>query len=76
MKELGNAYLEIGDTEKTIAIGNEIQKVNQIDGDEDLMKRASVEVAMNKGNWEESDDFHKQLKDEAEAQALEQAQIY
>ena len=27
LKELGNAYLEIGDTEKTIAIGNEIQKV-------------------------------------------------
>ena len=74
LKELGNAYLEIGDTEKTIAIGNEIQKVNPGDGDaEDLMKRASVAVAMNKGNWEESDDFRKQLKDEAEAQALEQA---
>lgn len=74
LKELGNAYLEIGDTEKTIAIGNEIQKVNPGDGDaEDLMKRASVAVAMNKGNWEESDDFRKQLKNEAEAQALEQA---
>ena len=27
LKELGNAYLEVGDTEKTIAIGNEIQKI-------------------------------------------------
>lgn len=74
LKELGNAYLEVGDTEKTIAIGNEIQKINPSDGDaEDLMKRASVAVAMNKGKWEESEDFRKQLKDEAEAQSLEQA---
>jgi thioredoxin-like negative regulator of GroEL len=74
LKELGDAYLEIGDTEKTIAIGNEIQKINPSDGDaEDLMKRASVAVAMNKGKWEESEDFRTQLKDEAEAQSLEQA---
>ncbi|HAD21014.1 MAG TPA: hypothetical protein DCF87_02735, partial [Opitutae bacterium] len=74
LKELGDAYLEIGDTEKTIAIGNEIQKINPRDGDaEDLMKRASVAVAMNKGKWEESEDFRTQLKDEAEAQSLEQA---
>ena len=37
------------------------------------MKRASVAVAMNKGKWEESEDFRKQLKDEAEAQSFEQA---
>ena len=30
LKELGNAYLEIGETEKTIAVGNEIQKLNQV----------------------------------------------
>lgn len=74
LKILGDAYLEVGDTEKTIAIGNEIQKINPSDGDaEDLMKRASVAVAMNKGKWEESKDFRTQLKDEAEAQSLEQA---
>ena len=74
LKELGNAYLEIGETEKTIAVGNEIQKLNPSDGDaEDLMKRASVAVAMNKGKWDESEDFRTQLKDEAEAQSLEQA---
>lgn len=74
LKQLGDAYLEVGDTEKTIAIGNEIQKINPNDGDaEDLMKRASVAVAMNKGKWEESEDFRNQLKDEAEAQSLEQA---
>ena len=37
------------------------------------MKRASVAVAMNKGKWEEVEDFRTQLKDEAEAQSLEQA---
>ncbi|OUU24085.1 MAG: hypothetical protein CBC04_09015 [Verrucomicrobia bacterium TMED44] len=74
LKSLGDAYLEIGDTEKTITVGNEIQKINPSDGDaEDLMKRASVAVAMNKGKWEESEDFRSQLKDEAEAQSLEQA---
>ena len=74
LKQLGDAYLDVGDTEKTIAIGNEIQKLNPNDGDaEDLMKRASVAVAMNKGKWEESEDFRTQLKDEAEAQSLEQA---
>ena len=36
------------------------------------MKRAST-VATNKGKWEESEDFRTQLKDEAEAQSLEQA---
>jgi hypothetical protein len=36
------------------------------------MKRASVAVAMNKGKWEESEDFRTQLKDESETQALEQ----
>ena len=74
LKELGNAYLETGDTEQAIAIGNEIQKIDPSDGEaEDLMKRASVAVAMNKGKWEESEDFRTQLKDEAEAQSLEQA---
>ena len=73
LKELGNAYLEVGRTEKAIETGNMILKVNPTDGDAvDLMKRASVAVAMNKGKWEESEDFRTQLKDESEAQALEQ----
>lgn len=74
LKELGNAYIEAGDTESAIAVGGEIMKLSPGDGDaEDLMKRASVAVAMNKGKWEQSEDFRTQLKDEAEAQSLEQA---
>jgi Flp pilus assembly protein TadD len=73
LKELGNAYLDTGNTEKTIETGNAILKLNPTDGDAvDLMKRASVAVAMNKGKWEESEDFRAQLKDESEVQALEQ----
>lgn len=73
LKELGNAYLDIGNTEKAIETGNAILKLNPTDGDAvDLMKRASVAVAMNKGKWEESEDFRTQLKDESEVQALEQ----
>jgi Flp pilus assembly protein TadD len=73
LKELGNAYLDAGKTEDAISVGNEILKLSPTDGDAvDLMKRASVAVAMNKGKWEESEDFRTQLKDESEAQALEQ----
>jgi tetratricopeptide (TPR) repeat protein len=73
LKQLGNAYLEFGNTEKAIETGNSILKINPTDGDAvELMKRASVAVAMNKGKWEESEDFRSQLKDESEAQALEQ----
>ena len=73
LKDLGNAYLDAGKTEKAIETGNEILKLSPTDGDAvDLMKRASVAVAMNKGKWEESEDFRAQLKDEDEAQALEQ----
>lgn len=73
LKELGNSYLECGHTEKAIETGNTILKIHPTDGDAvDLMKRASVAVAMNKGKWEESEDFRAQLKDESEAQALEQ----
>ena len=74
LKDLGNAYLEAGDTKSAITAGAEIIKINPGDGEaEDLMKRASVAVAMNKGNWEKSEDFRKQLKDADEAQSLEQA---
>ena len=73
LKELGNAYLEFGNTDKAIETGNSILKINPTDGDAvELMKRASVAVAMNKGKWEESQDFRTQLKDESESQALEQ----
>ena len=74
LKKLGNAYLDAGDSESTIRIGNEIIKVNPGDGEaEEMMKRASVSVAMTQGKRESSTDFRDQLKDEEEAKSLEQA---
>lgn len=74
LKDLGNAYIEAGNTELAIATANTIKQINSNDGEaEDMLKRASVAVAMNKGKWEESEDFRSQLKDEKETQSLEQA---
>jgi tetratricopeptide (TPR) repeat protein len=74
LKNLGNAYLDAEDTDGAITIGNEIIKLNPGDGEaEEMMKRASVSVAMTKGNWENSTDFRTQLKDQEEAQSLEQS---
>lgn len=74
LKSLGDAYIGNGETDKAIEMGNLIVSINPRDGEaEDLMKRASVAAAMNRGKWEESEDFRTQLKDEDEAQALEQA---
>ena len=74
IKNLANVYIELGQTEDAIKMGNLIVSINPRDGDaEDIMKRASVAAAMHRGKWEESEDFRTQLKDEAEAQSLEQA---
>ena len=74
LKNLGNAYLAAENSDAAIQVGNEILRVNPGDAEaEEMMKRASVSVAMTKGKWESSTDFRSQLKDEAEAQSLEQA---
>ncbi len=74
LKKLANAYLDAGQSDLAIQTGNEILQLNPSDGEaEDMMKRASVAVAMNKGNWEGSTNFREQLKDKEEAEALEQS---
>ena len=74
LKDLGRAYLDNDDTENAIKTGNAILSKSPGDGEaEDLMKKASVAIAMHKGKWEESEDYRTQLKDEKEAQSLEQA---
>ena len=74
LKKLANAYLDAGESDLAIQTGNAILEINPSDGDaEDMMKRASVAVAMTKGKWEDSTDFREQLKDKEEAEALEQS---
>jgi len=74
LKKLAFAHLEAGNPDAVIATGNAILKINPSDGDaEDIMKKASVAVAMNQGKWEGSTDFRDQLKDKDEAASLEQS---
>lgn len=74
LKKLANAYLESGQSDLAIQTGNTILEINPSDGDaEDMMKRASVAVAMTQGKWEGSSNFREQLKDKEEAEALEQS---
>jgi tetratricopeptide (TPR) repeat protein len=74
LKKLANAYLESGQSDLAIQTGNAILEINPSDGDaEDMMKRASVAVAMTQGKWEGSSNFREQLKNKEEAEALEQS---
>jgi len=74
LKKLAKAYLDSGNPDGVIETGNAILQLNPGDGDaEDLMKKASVDVAMNQGNWEGSTDFRDQLKDKDQAASLEQS---
>ena len=74
LKKLANAYLDAGESDLAIQTGNAILQINPSDGEaEDMMKRASVAVAMNKGKWEGSTNFREQLKNKEEAEALEQS---
>ena len=71
---LGQAYLVNGDTENAIRVGSQILKKKPGDGEaQELLKQASVTVALDEGKWEESDDYREKLKDQDEALAIEQA---
>ena len=74
LKKLAHAYLEADEPDSVIKTGNTILEINPGDGDaEDLMKKASVALAMHQGKWEGSTDFREQLKDKEEAASLEQS---
>ena len=74
LQALGQAHLDNGDTENAIRVGSLILKKKPGDGEaQELLKQASVTVALDKGKWEESDDYREKLKDQGEAQAIEQA---
>lgn len=69
-----NAYIENGMCKEAIAIGDTAYRANPADDEiQALIKRASVEQTMEKGRWEEDKSFRDKLKDEEEAQKLEQA---
>jgi tetratricopeptide (TPR) repeat protein len=73
-KLLMNAYIKIGKSKEAIEIGDAAYRSNPTDDEiQALIKKASVEQTMAKGKWEEEKSFRDKLKDEDEAQKLEQA---
>lgn len=74
IKALMNVYIKTGNSEEAIRIGDAAYRANPADDEiQALIKKASVEQTMDKGKWEEDKSFRDKLKDEEEAQKLEQA---
>ncbi|MFO8026129.1 MAG: tetratricopeptide repeat protein [Opitutales bacterium] len=73
-KLLMSAYIKIGKCKEAIEVGDAAYRANPADDEvQGLIKKASVEQTMEKGKWEEDKSFREKLKDEDEAQKLEQA---
>lgn len=74
IKALMAALIQIGKSEEAIRIGDAAYHEHPADDEiQALIKKASVEQSINKGKWEEDESFRDKLKDEEEAQKLEQA---
>jgi tetratricopeptide (TPR) repeat protein len=74
IKALMSAYISIGKSEEAIRIGDAAYHEHPADDEiQSLIKKASVEQSINQGKWEEDESFRDKLKDEEEAQRLEQA---
>lgn len=68
------ALIEAGQTKEAIEIGDAVYRANPADDEvQSLIKKASVAQTLDKGKWEEDKSFRDKLKDEEEAQKLEQA---
>ena len=73
-KLLMGAYIETGKSKEAIEVGDAAYRANPTDDEvQALIKKASVAQTMEKGRWEENESFREKLKDEDEAQKLEQA---
>ncbi|MGB1126919.1 MAG: tetratricopeptide repeat protein [Opitutales bacterium] len=73
-KLLMAAYIKVGKCKEAIVVGDAAYQANPADEEiQSLIKQASVAQTMEKGKWEEDKSFREKLKDEDEAQKLEQA---
>ena len=73
-KALMSVLIKTGQSEEAIRIGDAAYRADPSDDEvQALIKKASVEQTMEKGKWEEDKSFRDKLKDEDEAQKLEQA---
>ncbi|MFT4901761.1 MAG: tetratricopeptide (TPR) repeat protein [Lentimonas sp.] len=73
-KLLMRFYIKLGKMDEAIQLGDAAYRQNPADEElQNLVKKASVEKSINKGKWEEDNSFRDKLKDEDQAQKLEQA---
>lgn len=73
-KQLIREYIAAKKAEQAIAVGDIVLQSNPADDEaQELIKKASVQQTVDKGKWEEEKSFREKLKDEDEAQRLEQS---
>lgn len=73
-KALMAAYMRIDKNEEAVRVGDQAYRQNPSDNEiQSLIRKASVEQSIRKGNWEGSESFRDKLKDEDESHRLEQA---
>lgn len=71
---LGSALIEAGEPQEAVKLGDLILRANPAsEAGQDLVRRASVALSMQKGKWEDEGGFRDKLANEAEAIELEQA---
>lgn len=69
---LGEAYVENGQFDEAIAVGDHILRSDPGNGAaQTLVKDASVAKSMARGRWEQESDYREKLKSEEEAESLE-----
>ncbi len=69
---LGNAYIKNKQADEAMQVADRLIRKNPGNGDaQALLRSASVIKTMDKGKWEEGDDFKSKLKDSSEAVDLE-----
>lgn len=70
----GTALIEAGEPQEAVKLGDKILRENPANEiGQDLVRRASVALSMQKGKWEDEGGFRDKLANEAEAIELEQA---
>lgn len=71
---LGTALIESGDPQAAVQLGDSILRDHPAsEAGQDLVRRASVALSMQKGKWEQEGGFRDKLANETEAIELEQA---
>ena len=73
-KNLIRLYIKLGQNQDALRVADRAQKAHVMDEElQSLAKKAAVEQSIHKGQWDSDQSFREKLKDEEQAQKLEQA---